>query len=430
MGTDYRDPRCWYSAGVGTDRPRRVVLLGSGRSYRNPPFVDAARRLGLEVVSGEDVPLPFLSRARADLPLDYRDVRRSAQAIVAYARARPVDAVLGVDDSGVAIAACASADLGLPHNPPEAAARSRDKHAMRQAFAAAGVPSPRFRLFHAGDDPGAIAAAARYPCVVKPTLLSGSRGVMRADTADELVARVERLGRILKGERCDEVLVEDYVPGLEVAVEGLLDDGRLRVLALFDKPDPLEGPFFEESIYVTPSRLPVAVQGAIARTAAAAAGALGLVMGPVHAELRVNEEGPWVIEVAGRSIGGLCSRILRFGSAASLEELILRQAVGLPTDLEREPGARGVLMVPIPARGHLRAVHGVEEARAVPGIEDVEITARLNHPIVPLPEGDSYLGFVFARADEPAAAERALREAHARLRFEIVPALDLSPRAS
>ena len=139
---------------------------------------------------------------------------------------------------------------------------------MRCRFAAAGVPSPAFKRWQLADDPAAIAAATRFPCVVKPTMLSGSRGVMRADDPAELAARFARLRGILAHERCDDVLVEDYIPGVEVALEGLLDGGRLRTLALFDKPDPLEGPFFEETLYVTPSRLPADAQAAIEDAAA------------------------------------------------------------------------------------------------------------------------------------------------------------------
>jgi biotin carboxylase len=401
----------------------KVILLASARSYRNALFDEAAQRLGIEVVHGDDIPLPLLHRSRADLPLDYRDLVRSTDAIVAHVQEHPVSAILGVDDSGTLLAARASAHLGLRGNDPEAAAAARDKHVMRQRFAAAGVPSPAFRVFHTGDDPRAVAEAVSYPCVIKPTTLSGSRGVMRADTPEELVQRWERLCRILSGERCDEVIVEDYVPGVEVALEGLLDRGRLHVLALFDKPDPLVGPFFEETIYVTPSRLAADAQARIATAAGAAAAALGLAHGPVHAELRWNEQGPWLVEVAGRSIGGLCSRTLRFGVGDSLEELILRQACGLPLDMAREGKAAGVMMVPIPRRGLLRAVHGVGEARAVPLVEGVEITARPGGSLLPLPEGDAYLGFIFARGETPEAVEAALREAHGKLRFEIAPEL-------
>jgi biotin carboxylase len=402
----------------------RVLLLATSRSYRNEAFLRAAETLGIEVVTGEDVPLPFLSRSAAELALDYRDLERSVDLVARYAEKKPFDAVLGVDDSGTLLAARAAARLRLPHNDPGAAAAARNKHLMRQRFAAHGVPSPTFRLFKVTDDPAEIARRVAYPCVVKPTVLSASRGVMRANDEAELVERVLRLRRILAGERCDELLVEDYLPGVEVALEGLIDGGRLEVLALFDKPDPLEGPYFEETLYVTPSRLPEAAQRAIADAAARAAAALGLRMGPVHAELRFDERGPWLLEIAGRSIGGLCSRTLRFGAGATLEELILRQACGLGLEgAVREKAARGVLMLPIPRAGLLRGVEGIEEARAVPGIEDVTITAPMNAALVPLPEGDSYLGFVFARGDRPQEVEAALRLAHSRLRFDIATEL-------
>ncbi|HBY98030.1 MAG TPA: phosphoribosylglycinamide synthetase, partial [Chloroflexi bacterium] len=269
-----------------------------------------------------------------------------------------------------------------------------------------------------------LAAQVRYPCVVKPQVLSGSRGVIRADSAEEFVAAFTRTVRLLRSlgfaPGTTGVLVEEYIPGREVALEGLLTGHGLKVLALFDKPDPLEGPFFEETIYVTPSRLPGAVQAAIVECASAAAAALGLRTGPVHAELRVNERGPFMLEVAGRSIGGLCSQTLRFGTDMSLEELILRQAFGFEVEsLSRVGSAGGVMMIPIPGAGILRCVEGIEEAGAVPGVEGVEITARIDHRLVPLPEGASYLGFIFARGERPEEVEGALREAHRRLRFRI-----------
>jgi biotin carboxylase len=409
-------------------RPQKVILLGSGRTYRLAAFLSAAEKLGVGVVTGDDVPLPLMSRAAAlDLPLDYRDLVRSTEAVVAFARRVPVAAIVGVDDSGTLLAARASQALGLVHNAPDAAAAARDKHLMRCHFAAAGVPSPRFRRWKLTDDPAAVAAAMTFPCVVKPTMLSGSRGVMRADNPGQLAERFARLKAILAHERCDDVLIEDYIPGVEVALEGLLDDGVLRTLALFDKPDPLEGPYFEETLYVTPSRLPAEAQSAIRRAASAAAAALGLRQGPIHAELRWNERGAFLIEVAARSIGGLCSKTLRFGTDMSLEELILRQALGLSIDASGHGRAGGVMMIPIPAAGHLRGVTGVDAASAVPGLEAVEITARMNHPIVPLPEGDSYLGFIFARGDTPDEVEAALRESHRRLKFEIVPEMRMAP---
>ena len=366
--------------------------------------------------------------------LDFSKPEEATATIVAAAAQAPFDAVLSVDDSASLLAARASAALGLPHNAPDAALAARNKHVMREALRAGGVPVPVFQPFLLSDDPTEIAQQVRYPCVVKPILLNGSRGVIRADNPAEFVAAFTRLRAMLLGDgvdpTCTTILVEEFLPGFEVALEGLLTDGKLRVLALFDKPDPLDGPFFEETIYVTPSRLPDATQRAIAAATSAAARALGLRTGPVHAELRVNERGPWLVEIAGRSIGGQCSTVLEFGAGMSLEELILRHAVGLPLDSpdqreSAERGAAGAMMIPIPAGGILIGVTGVEEAQAVPHITGVEISAPLGGRIVPLPEGNAYLGFIFAQAADPATAEAALREAHAKLRFQIKPELPL-----
>lgn len=377
-----------------------------------------------------DAPQSLSQKQAHLLATDFEDRAEAKKAIVAFARERPVEAILAVDDSGSLLAAEASQALGLPHNDPAAAQAARDKYRMRTLMAERGVPIPDFRRFSTADDPCAVAQQVSYPCVVKPLRLSGSRGVIRADDAAELVRAVRRLTDILQETEGDpgpaSYLVEDYIAGSEVALEGLLEDGRLHVLALFDKPDPLEGPFFEETIYVTPSQLPRATQEAVAREAAKAAAALGLRRGPLHAELRLNDQGPWLLEVAGRSIGGLCARTLRFGVDASLESLILRQAVGLEIpDLTREGSARGVMMIPIPEEGLLKGVSGLEAAKAVPCVTGVEITAPLNHLIRPLPEGESYLGFIFARAETPVEVESALRQAHRELHFETAPVFPL-----
>jgi biotin carboxylase len=304
---------------------------------------------------------------------------------------------------------------------------ARDKFQMRQCLAAAGVRVPRYRRIVLKDDPFLAARGVAFPCVLKPLSLSASRGVIRADNVDQFMAAFRRIAALLArddvevtGDAAQSLLAEQYIPGIEVALEGLLVGGELTTLALFDKPDPLVGPFFEETIYVTPSRLPADVQRAIERTTADACAALGLREGPVHAELRYNEAGPWILEVAARSIGGLCSRTLRFGTGMTLEELILRQALGLPiASLEREGTAAGVVMLPVPRKGTLRAVHGVDDAKAVAGIEDVAITVHVGQALEPLPEGWHYLGFVFARGARPEDVEQALRDAQARLRFEI-----------
>ncbi|MCE7981606.1 MAG: ATP-grasp domain-containing protein [Caldilinea sp. CFX5] len=409
---------------------QRILLLTTARSYRGDAFLQAAARLGIAVVQAIDMTKALADYWHCPLGIDFNDTEGAIQAIRDFHSRQPVQAILGIDDSGSLLAARASERLGLPYNSPVAAEAARDKYKMRTLMAAGGVPCPVFRRFTTDQPPPSVAAQVDYPCVVKPLNLNGSRGVIRADNPTEFVAAVQRLTQMLQQEQADgqptAYLVEDFIPGFEVALEGMLDNGRLLVLALFDKPDPLDGPFFEETIYVTPSRLPPATQQAIADTVAQAARALGLQMGPVHAELRVNERGPWMLEVAGRSIGGLCSQVLRFGVDESLEELILRQACGLPLlSTTREQRAAGVMMIPIPAAGILQRVDGVDAALATPLIEGVEITARINYPITPLPEGESYLGFIFAKGETPGAVEAALRQAHSKLTFSIVPEFDL-----
>jgi biotin carboxylase len=408
---------------------KRVLLLTTPSSYRLPAFLEAAERLGVAALVAEDTPAALAGRSGRRLGLDFADEAGAVAAVTDLAREAPLAAVIAVDDSGSLLAARASAALALPHNSPQSAEAARDKHLMRQLFARAGVPSPGFRLCSTGEDLAALAQRVAYPCVVKPLQLNGSRGVIRADDPASFLAAVARLGRLLDridGPGPHRFLVEAFIPGFEVALEGLIDRGRLQVLALFDKPDPLDGPFFEETLYVTPSRLPEATQAMIAEVAGRAAAAVGLERGPLHAELRVNAGGPVMVELAGRTIGGLCSRTLRFGTEASLEELILRQAAGLPVDsLSREGRAGGVMMIPIPQAGVLRAVRGVEQARAVPGVESVEITAPLHYSLVPLPEGDAYLGFIFARGETADAVEAALRASHAALGFELLPEIPL-----
>jgi biotin carboxylase len=399
----------------------RVLLVLPSATYRASDFIGAAAKLGAEVVVGSEH-RQALSDSMGDraVVLSLRQPLRAADQIEHLAKQSPLDAIVAVDDGGTRAAAAAQERLGLRGNRLDAVERARDKAAMREAFAAAGVPQPDYRVVHAGDDEAAIAAELGGPVVVKPLTLSMSRGVIRADdpqAAAEAAVRTRAILAAAGEDPASRLLMERFVPGAEVAVEGLLRGGELEVLAIFDKPDPLEGPFFEETIYVTPSRL--AGDGIEHETARAAA-ALGLTEGPIHAELRVNGDRLTVLELAARSIGGLCSRSLRFGLGVSLEELILRHALGLPFDgMQREERAAGVMMLPIPRAGILRGVHGQDAARAVPGIGGLEITVAAGRPVMPLPEGDRYLGFMFAKADTPEAVEAALREAHSRLELEI-----------
>ena len=406
------------------NQQKHVLLLMSPATYRAGAFLSAAKKLNIEVIVGIDLPEQLSEYWHVPLGLDFLNPNASVRTIVEFAQKQPIHAIVSVDDSAVEIAARAGAALGLAHNSPQAAEAARDKLLMRTLMSKGGAPCPVFRPFSCSADPAWIATQVTYPCVLKPLRLSGSRGVIRADNITEFINAFHRLKRLLLSEGYAEeetfILVEDFIPGFEVALEGILTHGQLKVLTLFDKPDPLDGPFFEETIYVTPSRLSAKVQQDIAQCVAIAAASLDLREGPVHAELRVNEGGPWMLEIAGRSIGGLCSTVLEFGSGICLEELILRNAIGQEiTTIEREQHATGVMMIPIPSAGMLKAVLGVEEAEQVPLITGVEITAKLNHPLVPLPEGASYLGFIFARGDRPSEVEEAIRRAHGLLQFDI-----------
>jgi len=406
----------------------RLLLLLPTTTYRTEAFIDAARALGVDLVCASEKPNVFEAEAPEHLvTLDFTDPEGAAASVANFHKARPIQAVVGVDDTTAVVAAAIAERLGLEANPVAAASAARNKLEMRRRLHAAHVPAPRFRTISLEGDIDRAARDAEFPCVLKPLTLSASRGVIRADDPAQFVAAVRRIRALLArpdvsvaGDAARMLLAEEFVPGREVALEGLLMEGRLHTLALFDKPDPLDGPFFEETIYVTPSRLPADVQARIATVTAQACAALDLTQGPVHAELRVDERGPWVIEVAARSIGGLCSRTLRFGTGMTLEELILRHALRWPiASLQRERRPAGVMMIPIPRAGRLRAVHGQAQAEAVPGIDEVAVTAHLTQELVPLPEGWQYLGFIFARAESADAVERALRTAHAQLSFEI-----------
>ena len=407
----------------------RSLLLIPTVSYRAQDFLEAARRLGIEVVVGGDRRQVLEAAVPGrTLTLDFAEPRAAVATIERFAQRYPLDAVVGVDEETTLVATEAAHRLGLPANPVESVAITRNKFRLRQRLAQAGLPGPRYERFRVDDDPRALASRVHFPCVVKPTFLAASRGVIRANDPDEFTAAHARIAALLAdpelrrrgGDEARYLLVEEYVPGEEFAVEALVARGRLFVLALFDKPDPLEGPFFEETIYVTPSRACAETQRRIVSVLECALRAIGITEGPVHAEMRVNRRGVFVLEVATRSIGGHCSRVLRFGAGTSLEELILRHALGCESaPEERESGAAGVMMIPIPRAGILKSASGLEAARQVPGVDRIEIAIPIGQRVVPLPEGNRYLGFIFARAATPNQVEAALRQAHRRLAFDI-----------
>jgi biotin carboxylase len=429
----------------------RILLLATTTGYQTRAFGDAAERLGVDLVFATDrchvLEDPWRDGA---IPIRFFDEAGSVAVILEAAAARPLDGVLVVGDRPAVIGARVLERLGLPGHPATAAETASNKELMRGRMRHAGLPVPWYVTVPLAADVAALAGTISFPCVIKPLALSGSRGVMRADDAAAFSAAFWRLRALMRSpelraernEAHEWAIVEEFIPGREYALEAVMHHGELQLLALFDKPDPLDGPFFEETIYVTPTQASDAAQAAMVDAVAAAARAIGLRHGPVHAECRVTSgvrhvsdngltpPGVVVLEVAARPIGGLCARALTFvnasGSRISLEELLLRHALGeSPAPWSREPAAAGVMMIPIPQRGVFRRASGLDAAREASGVTDIRITAKPDQLLVPLPEGASYLGFIFARADTPEAVTRALKSAHARLEFEVAVELPI-----
>ncbi len=414
---------------------KRLLLLSTTTGYQAQQFRAAAERMGVPLALATDS-CHQLENAWGDgaLSVRFQKPHESAGKIAEYAQHHPIHGVVAIGDAPTMTAAVVARQLSLRFHSPEAVEYCRNKFLARERYKHAGVRVPWFQRFKVLSD-AEVARAVPYPCVIKPLGLSASRGVIRANNEAEFVTAFKRVVallqqkdvRVQRDEGAGWLQVESFIPGREIAVEGLVTAGRLHVLAIFDKPDPLDGPFFEETIYVTPSRLDEQTLAAVRESTQQAVTALGLSDGPIHAELRVNGEGPWILEVAARPIGGLCAGALRFqngGKLISLEELILRHALGEDVDgVQREKSAAGVMMIPIPSEGFYEGVENLEAAEKVAGIERIEITAKLQQKLVPLPEGASYLGFMFARGENAEMVESALRESHARLRFEISAAI-------
>lgn len=409
---------------------KRVLFLMTTKTYRAGAFLDAAARLNIPTTVGSEEAHVFAdSNPSGHLTLDFHDLEEATSDIVEFAGQYPIDAIISTDDEGLVLAAMASDALGLSHNMMTAVATARNKYETRVTLSAAGLLTPTFWRFAFDTNPVEAAKQVSYPCVVKPLALSASRGVMRANNPDEFVTAFQRILPILRDSGFDpisdiaqQILVESFIPGHEVAVEGILVQNELVPLAIFDKPDPLDGPYFEESIYVTPSRHSEAIQAEILSVTRKAIAALGLKSGPVHVELRVNDEGAWILEVAPRSIGGYCSRALRFEIDTSLEMLILQQALNQPlSSTQPATAASGVMMIPIPKSGVLCEIQGLEAARKVSGVDEISLIIPVGQRLVTLPEGSQYLGFIFARDETPERVEATLRKAHEELNFVIMP---------
>ena len=412
------------AAGVAVAKPR-VLLVAPRDSYRTAPYIAAARRLNVDLLIASEGKHALSGLDAPGIQVNLSDSSASLQAVLVAAREQPFVGVIGTDDASSEFAVQVSVCLQLPHNPLPSVRLARRKDLARTHLAHAGVPVPRHWTIDLTAPLAAQLSDIIFPCVAKPVALSASRGVIRANDRMQLEKAVARIANMLtdvsQREERETLLIEEFIAGAEVAIEGLLSDGHLKILAIFDKPDPLDGPYFEETYYTVPSRHTSAVLAEIAARVAEACAAYGLREGPIHAECRINDTGVWILEVAARTIGGLCGRLLRFGTGYGLEELVLLHTLGRHPDTQREAGGAGVLMIPIPQAGILRRVEGVLAAQRVPYIDEVVIDVREGYELVPLPEGASYLGFIFARAPSPSEAEAALRAAHARLRVVVAP---------
>ncbi len=406
-------------------RPARVLILAPHGSYRLAPFSTAAHALGFNVVIASESRFALGMPDAEAVHVDFTDPTSAVDRFFAMHRILPFSTVIGTDDASTELAALVCARLHLPNNAPGSVRISRRKDLARARLFAHGVRVPCHWVLDRRYNLRPQMEGIVFPVVAKPVALSASRGVIRANNQNELLAAIERIGGILSEvsdpDEASLLLVERFIPGIEVAVEGLLDNACLRVLSIFDKPEPLDGPYFEETYYITPSMLDLARQDEIRRTVQDACDAYGLREGPVHAECRINDDGVWILEVAARTIGGLCARLLRFGIGFTLEELVLRHATRQPFELRNPEGAGGVLMIPIARGGVLKRVEGVLAAERVPHIIDVHIDVREGYELVPLPEGASYLGFVFAKAATPTKVLQALRQAHACLNVVVQP---------
>jgi len=412
---------------------KRLLIVATTTGYQLRMFREAAERLGAEVSLATDrchvLEDPWGDHA---IPVRFEAPEESAAAV---AKGRSFDAVVAIGDRPAYLAALTAARFGLPFHRPEAAAAAVNKFATRECFRKAGLAVPRYCKLQAGENAESAAKEIQYPCVLKPLALSTSRGVIRANDPREFVRAFTRIGKLLQSPgiarlrdpALDYIQVESFLPGREFALDGLLTNGRLQVLALFDKPDPLDGPYFQETIYVSPSREPPRVQEAIRETAQLAVTALGLHQGPVHAEMRVEGGRVWMLEVAPRPIGGLCAKALTFEKDMPLEELIVRHAFGEDVSgVRRRAGAAGVMMIPVPRAGIYQGVRGLERAQAL--ADEVMITAKTGQRVFPLPEGNTYLGFLFAYGETASPVEERLRHAHKSLEFEIAGTLPVMSR--
>lgn len=405
----------------------RVLVIAPHGSYRTAPFIKAAKKLNVDILIASQGEHSIVSEYVHGLHIDFTDAEQALEIILVEAKNSKFSGIIGTDDVTTELAAKVAVKLSLPHNNPQAVKIAQRKDLARISLKKSNVKIPRFDLLNTKKTLSEQSIKVNFPAVIKPVALSASRGVIRVNNNEELEQAIERVTQMLSAELNlkDEVknvlLLEEFIPGKEVAIEGMLHKGELDVLAVFDKPDPLDGPFFEETYYITPTSYSGKIQKEIKQTVLASCLAYGLKEGPIHAECRINESGVWILEVAARTIGGMCGRLLSLGTGHSLEELVLLHAMGQRVETKKLDTAAGVLMIPIPKAGILKRVEGLLQAQRIPFINDVTIDVREGYELIPLPEGNSYLGFVFAEAPTVAEAEQALRDAHNCLNIVIAP---------
>ena len=411
-----------------------VILIIPSASYRTGPFMNAIKKLDLKVLVISDKSQVFSGKYPDNLIIiNFNHWKDKSVEISKWAKNNGLKAVIGVDEESIVLAANLSNFLNVDHNSIESVLLTKNKYLMRTELKKTGLCSPWFKIFSIYESSNKIINEISFPCVIKPTFLSGSRGVMRVNTKKELSEGIKTLNELLSldelrkraGKQSDYIMIEEYIPGKEVAIEGIVSEGKLTMLAIFDKPELLEGPTFEETIIVTPSVLTKKIQYSLLETLQIVVKALGIVKGPVHAEARINKNGNYILECASRSIGGLCSKVLEFQGGISLEELILRAYLGRNIEKSKLIGnARGVMMMPTEKKGILKEIGGVKDALVVNGVTDLQITVKPGEKLQPLPKGDRYLGFIFAEGNNQEFVINALKNAWSKI--EIVLENDLS----
>lgn len=411
----------------------RVLIIAPHGSYRTASFIKAANKLNVDVLIASQGEHSIVSNYVQGLHIDFKNEEQSIETILTEAKKQAFSGIIGTDDTTTELAAYVAEKLSLPHNDLQAVKIAHRKDLARLSLKKSSVKIPDFDLLTTTKLLSEQDIQVTFPAVIKPVALSASRGVIRVNNELELQQAVDRIKNMLLEERQIDkaireiLLLEEFIPGKEVAIEAMLHNGKLDVLAIFDKPDPLDGPFFEETYYLTPTSFSEDIQQEIKQTVLASCQAYGLKEGPVHAECRINKKGVWILEVAARTIGGLCGRLLSLGTGHSLEELVLLHAMGQRAEIKTIESAAGVLMIPIPGAGILKRVEGLLEAQRIPYISELSIEVRDGYELVPLPEGNSYLGFVFSEAPTVKEAEQALRDAHACLNIVIAPLWNIKP---